>query len=313
MPRSRAAASSLFCGLLLAAVVPAASQELDPAPPIEWLRLAGPVYMLRSNTPIGNPTTVASIGPDGVFVSDPNLEVVGEELIAALAELGGERVRFVTSSHSHGDHTEGFATFASQATILATLEQRRALAGRGPKGDGVPLPHEALPVLTFEGSLTLHFNGEEIQVTRPPNKHGHTDGDLFIYFKGSGVLYLGDYLFLDRFPIVDVESGGDLEGFLENLSYVLETYPASTVVVPGHGRFEPQPLETATMEQLADYLALLNDSIAIIRGRMAAGVHFETLVEEGLPERFSPLGERPRYVKPEAWIRMVWDYYESGG
>jgi len=44
-------------------------------------------------------------------------------------------------------------------------------------------PREALPLVTFNETVTIHLNGEEARVFKAPNTH--TDGDSVIHFAGS--------------------------------------------------------------------------------------------------------------------------------
>ena len=181
-------------------------------------------------------------------------------------------------------------------------------------GDADVLPPEAWPALTFEGSFTLRLNGGEVQATTLPNIHGHTDGDTLVYFPKQKVLCVGDYLFVDKFPIVDVaEGGGDLEGYLTNIRYILEHYPADTKVVPGHGYFRPYAIEPVTMEHYRANLAALERSIAVIRAHMTPGRTREQVIADGLPEEFAPYDVRPRYVPGARWIGFVFDYYSTRG
>ena len=48
---------------------------------------------------------------------------------------------------------------------------------------GADPPPEALPVLTFEEGVSLHFNGEEIEVVHFPA--AHTDGDAVVFLHAA--------------------------------------------------------------------------------------------------------------------------------
>ena len=74
-------------------------------------------------------------------------------------------------------------------------------------------PQRALPVVTFDDSLSIHFNGEEIRVIHFPNSH--TDGDSVVLFIGSNVVHMGDLFFSGRFPYVDLDRDGDVEGLIK--------------------------------------------------------------------------------------------------
>ena len=307
LPHGGGARFLLLISCLAAASGSTSAQEKEPA--VDVVHLAGPVHMLRSDTRIGNPTTVVSAGPDGIFLVDPNLPSVGDLIKAELKKLGSGKVRFIACSHYHGDHAEGFENFAGEAIGIVPRKQRARLATGDVKMDGTPLTTAALPMITFDDRITLHFNGEEIDVFTPPNRSAHTDGDAFVYFKSSKVLYVGDHFFLGKFPIVDIEAGGDLEGYLGNMRYVLDRFSSDTIVVPGHGAFAPDPARAATMDEYAVTLAVLEESIELIRAAMATGRSLEEIQEQGLPERFAGFSARPRYVKEERWIAFIHNYY----
>ena len=113
-------------------------------------------------------------------------------------------------------------------------------------------PKEALPVITFDQSLSVHFNGEDIRAIHFP--HGHTDGDSVIFFSASNVVHLGDDFFAGRFPFVDLESGGSVEGLVKNIGE-LARRPNVTIKVGGLGMDIGKAIGaatgTATSEELA--------------------------------------------------------------
>ena len=87
-------------------------------------------------------------------------------------------------------------------------------------------------MITFDESLSVHFNGEEIQAIHFP--HGHTDGDTVMFFTGSNVVHMGDDFFAGRFPFVDLDSGGDVEGLIKNIDAVIRQLPADVSdLIPG--------------------------------------------------------------------------------
>ncbi len=92
-------------------------------------------------------------------------------------------------------------------------------------------PKEALPVVTFEDGVTIWFNGEEIEVVHVPS--GHTDGDAIVYFKGANVVHMGDQFFNGMFPFIDLNSGGDLAGYVKNVADTVARIPADARSSPG--------------------------------------------------------------------------------
>ena len=65
--------------------------------------LGGGIYMLMGQG--GN--IGLSVGEDGVFIIDDQFAPLTEKILAAIAEITSESVRFVFNTHWHGDHTGG--------------------------------------------------------------------------------------------------------------------------------------------------------------------------------------------------------------
>lgn len=99
--------------------------------------------------------------------------------------------------------------------------------------------------------------------------------------------------------------GGDLDGFLANVRWLTTSFGKDVRIVPGHGSFAPAPLRVASVDDIATWLDRLERSIANIRQALAAGDDVETIVKRGLPAEFASLGEKPRFLSQERWIRFV--------
>ena len=102
---------------------------------------------------------------------------MAEKILVKLKELKGGSPRLIVNTHFHYDHTGGNEVFGSTAAIIAATEVRERLMSEQilwhKKHE--PVPTKALPILTFDHSLTLHMNDDDIEVLHLP--HGHTDGD----------------------------------------------------------------------------------------------------------------------------------------
>jgi cyclase len=255
-------------------------------------RVAGSVHMLQgAGGNIG-----VSVGADGILIVDDQFAPLADKIRAALKKLGEGKLRYVLNTHWHGDHTGSNAQFGVEASIIAHDNVRKRLSGemKPASGTATPAPKEALPVITFDQSLSVHFNGEEIRAIHYPR--GHTDGDSIIFFTGSNVVHMGDDFFNGMFPYIDLGSGGDVEGYERNVAAAITRIPPGAKIIPGHG-----PL--ATIDDLKTFHAMLVETIGIIRQRMKAGKTLEQIQTEGLPDKWKSWGSG--FINTRTWINIV--------
>ena len=262
-------------------------------------KVAGNIYMLEgAGGNIG-----VSVGADGILIVDDQFAPLADKIRAALKELNPGQLRFILNTHYHGDHTGSNAIFGKEATIIAHDNVRGRLAAEQTlMGQKVPAaPKEALPVNTFNQSVSIHFNGEEIRVIHFPN--GHTDGDSIIFFHNSNVIHMGDHFFFNAFPFVDLEHGGSVEGLTKNVGDIIARMPADIKIIPGHG-----PL--ATLDDLKRYHRMLIETTALVRKEMAAGKTLAQLKAAGLPDEWKTWGTG--FIKTDFWIETIFNSLSKG-
>lgn len=257
-------------------------------------KVAGNIHMLQgSGGNIG-----VSVGPDGILIVDDQFAPLADKIKKALKDLGEGKLKFVLNTHWHGDHTGGNAVFGPEAPIIAHDNVRRRLATEQRielfKSTVPASPKEALPVITFDKSLSVHFNGEEIKVIHFPQ--GHTDGDSIIFFTTSNVVHMGDDFFVGRFPFVDLDSGGSVQGLTKNIGDIIPKLAADVKIIPGHG-----PL--ATVEDLKQFQNMLKETTAIVQGKMKAGKTMEQIKAEGLPAEWTSWGTG--FIKTDVWLEII--------
>ena len=257
-------------------------------------KVAGNIYMLQgSGGNIG-----VSVGTDGILIVDDQFAPLADKIKKALKDLGEGKLKFVLNTHWHGDHTGGNVAFGPDAPIIAHDNVRRRLSTEQKseffKRTTPASPNEALPVITFDKSLSVHFNGEEIKVIHFP--HGHTDGDSVIFFTNSNVVHLGDDFFVSRFPFVDLESGGDVEGLIKNIAEIIPKLPADVKIIPGHGAI-------STVADLKAYHRMLTETTAIVREKMKAKKTLAEIKAEGLPPEWKEWGSG--FIKTDVWLETI--------
>jgi cyclase len=213
------------------------------------------------------------VGPEGIFMVDSQFAPLSQKIAAAIHQISDKPIRFMVNTHVHGDHTGGNENFAKMgATIFARDELRWRLAHPAPGANGAPgvaAPAVALPVVTYEGPVTIHMDGEEVHLV--PILRAHTDGDTLVYFQNNDVLMTGDYFRSVQFPNIDRANGGSLSGMIEGLGVTIGMAGPNTKIIPGHG---------PTVDRAA--LIAHRDMILAIREKVAALVLQGKTVEEVL-------------------------------
>ena len=256
------------------------------------VHVAGSVHMLKgAGGNIG-----VSVGEDGLLMIDDQFAPLAGRIQTALKNFNKGGLRFVLNTHWHGDHTGGNHIFGRQAPIISHTNVRKRLAQTNKIGKRVikPRPREALPVVTFDESLSIHFNGEEIKVIHYPA--GHTDGDSVIFFTKSNVVHMGDQMFSGLFPFVDLSNGGDVEGYTKNVAAILAKVPSDAKIIPGHG-----PL--SGVKDLKTFHEMLTATTDIVRKQIRAGKTLAQIKSKGLPAKWK--GWAWRFVSEERWIATI--------
>ena len=265
---------------------------------VKTTKINGNVYMLQGSG--GN--VGALVGMDGILIVDDDYKAMSTKLAAALKELGSDKPRFVFNTHWHGDHTEGNEFFGKDSMIIAHVNVRKRLLDPpvifGQKT--APYAAFALPIVTYTESMTLNINGEEVRAVHFPN--GHTDGDSVIFFKNANVVHLGDDFFAGRFPFVDLDSGGSVQGMINNVAALIRQIPSDAKLIPGHG-----PL--ATLDDLKTYHQTLVDTSNLIQAEMKKGKSVDEIKKAGLPEKYKEWGSG--FIKTDSWIDIVYRSYSK--
>lgn len=202
------------------------------------------------------------IGEDGVFLIDDQFAPLTDKILAAIAALSDQPIRFLINTHYHGDHTGGNENLGRRGTLIVAHDKlRRRLQSRPIDSSGgwtAEGPAFGLPSLTFNDQMSFHLNGAEARIIHVP--HAHTDGDAIVHFMGANVFHVGDLLFNGLFPYIDVDAGGNVEGVIRGVEQVLALADEETTIIGGHG-------PVATTQDLRQYHTMLKtvrDRVAVL-------------------------------------------------
>ncbi len=224
--------------LLLTLYNTVSAQDFDKVQ-ITSVKVTDNIYMLQgAGGNIG-----LSFGSDGIFIIDDQFAPLHEKLIAVIDELTDGKVSesantFLLNTHFHGDHTGGNELMGKSGIVIVAHENVRKrlsveLAVPFFKSTSPPVPDIGLPVITFEQDITLHLNGDSVNIFYVGP--AHTDGDAIVHFSKADVIHGGDILFTSSYPFIDLDNGGSVSGVIAAVEKILKLAGDKTKIIPGHG------------------------------------------------------------------------------
>jgi glyoxylase-like metal-dependent hydrolase (beta-lactamase superfamily II) len=293
-PLTRLSVSVILVLAVALAGVDLAGQQKPAAPALEVVQIRPQFYVI-----VGAGSNVAvQIGPDGAVVVDTGTTERAADVVAEIRKLTPRPIRYIINTSADTDHVGGNdeVSKAGQSVIpTGGLNEIGAAGGRAPilaeenvqsvmaapTGEKSPFPIGGWPTVTYSSALDevqkdLYFNGEAVIVTYQPA--AHSDGDSMVFFRRSDVLVTGDVFDQTRFPVIDLDRGGSIQGVIDSLNRIINiTVPpipliwqeGGTVVVPGHGLISHEA-------DVVDY----RDMVTIIRDRVQALVARKLTLEQ---------------------------------
>jgi len=258
---------------------------------IKTTQLTDKVYMLQgAGGNIG-----LSVGGQDVFIIDDQFAPLSNKILNAVKNISDKPLTFLVNTHFHGDHTGGNENMANAgATIIAHVNVKKPLEGE--QRDGRYKPKQALPVITFNDKLNITINDEKIVVFHVSN--AHTDGDVILYFTESNVLHTGDTYFNGRYPYIDLNSGGSINGYIEAVKRAMILINKDTKIIPGHGKL-------SYIKEYTSFLKMLETLRNNIQNAIDSGKSEEEIkTDSSLTKVYDDLGYGTGFISSER-IRLT--------
>lgn len=229
-------------------------------------------------------------GPDGFIVVDSGAAAATDKVLAALDRLGDRyatrvqgaevrpKIRFIFNTSAHPDHVGGneklskagltmFPGGAGLAAVTANVGGAAILAHDNVTqrmGDET-FPVAAWPTEGYTGRMRSYYlNDDGIQIFYQPA--AYSDADSIVTFRRADVIMAGEVFDMTRFPVIDVEKGGSIQGELDALNRLIDlAIPAvpfvwregRTFVIPARGRVSDQ----ADLVEYRDMVVYVRDVI----------------------------------------------------
>lgn len=267
-----------FASILSFVITFSASAQNNPS--LETLKISDHIYMLMgSGGNIG-----FSVGDDGILVIDDQFANVTPQIVEAIKSVSDKPICFLVNTHHHGDHTGGNANLEKLgATIIAHDNVRTNLLAENKT--------EGLPMLTFNDKMNVYINGEQVMVFHVNNAHSNSDSML--YFTESNVLHTGDVYFKKRYPYIDLNSGGSVEGYINAVKTGLMVTDKDTKIIPGHGDLSNQLDYVAFLKMLETIKTNILEEIKIGK------TEDEVATNESITKMYDDLGYGSGFINGE--------------
>jgi cyclase len=231
-------------------------------------------------------------GSDGLVVVDTGTQDASGRVLAEVRKMSDQPIRYVINTSADADNVGGNEAVSKAGVNVHTGasgargEFMKAMTGGGasimahenvltrmsaPTGKTSAFPSAFWPTEAFpQNRKYIYMNREGIEVLHQPA--AHSDGDSLVFFRASDIVMAGNTIDANRFPVIDVEKGGSVQGEIEALNRLVELaippipyifQEGGTYVIPGHGRVYDQ----ADVVEYRDMIVIVRDVIQDMLGR----------------------------------------------
>lgn len=251
-----------------------AQQQNFEAVEIKTIPVKNNLYMLMGEG--GN--IGLSVGEDGALLIDSQFSGLTDKITQAINKINQQPIRYLINTHYHFDHTNGNENFANLGAVIIAHENvpKQMKIDHSYAVLGMEIPAStgsALPVMTFNDSLDLDFNNNQIHAFYVP--FAHTDGDIIIHFKQENVIHTGDLYFNGFYPFIDTQVGGSVEGMIKGIDQILSLCNEETLIMPGHG-------ELSKRLQLIEFQNMLKTVNQRVKDALSKNMNLDAMIKANL-------------------------------
>jgi cyclase len=190
-----------------------------PPAPLTLNKVKDDLYVIQDN---GSGNVAIYITNEGTILVDDKFERNYDGIMEKVKSVTDKPVKYVMSTHHHGDHTGSSAKFLETAEIIAHKNNRiNMINGKQP----------GVPRVVFTDEADVFLGGKEVRARY--FGRGHTNGDAVIYFPALRTIHTGD-LMAGTSPLIDYSGGGSLKEWAATLDGIMKGFDFDTVI-PGHG------------------------------------------------------------------------------
>ena len=251
------------------------------------------------------------VGDEGVLLVDTSIAQMGDKIKAAIAKVSAKPIKWVVNTHAHADHFGANEAMAKGGALIVAHEGLRERMAKGQYLAAFnqtipPSPPAALPKITYTDAMTLHFDGETVELVHVPN--AHTDNDTLVHFKRANVIHASGTFGGDgAYPFFDMSSGGSLAGMIGAEEKMLSLADDKTKIMADEG----EPASTAALKATHDMLVALRARVQkLIDEGKSEDEAVAAKPTQGLDARFARAGG---FLTGDVFTRMAYQSLKGSG
>jgi glyoxylase-like metal-dependent hydrolase (beta-lactamase superfamily II) len=276
----------IICLLLLPQRLP--GQNVYSNEKVDVLELSDKAYLLQVKSDF-TANCLLIEGKDGLLIVDTGFENTGEYFKDAINSFD-KPVKAIVNSHAHHDHLGANQLFPKDVLIIGHKNCIDTYAQYGHTVQNIAKN----PTYDFEGMLIFFL----------PYDGAHSSCDIMTLIPDLNMAFLGDLYLSESFPLIMIESGASAETLVLHLNEIFQSLPDNTLMIPGHGK-------TTNMEYFGGYIALVEETIEIVRKKMKSGWSLQKIQEEDVLKKYGRFGLYLPFITKESWIEQIYLSYSK--
>lgn len=256
----------------------------------------------------GRRNVVALDGISSLLLVNGGAQEDSDELLGGIVLSAGKRIDFLFNTDWHPENTGSNLSIGERGGQIVAHEFTKEYLSidrhiEWQNKTYKPLPTKALPTKTFTKAGSMTFGAQTLQYA--PLGQAHTDGDIYVFFRDSNVLVVGDIMTVGKYPIADYTSGGWLGGLITATKTLLDVAGPDTIIVPAEGPLQKR----ADLQAQYDMLSASRDTFVKM---MRQGMSADEMIAAGATKAFdAKWGDPTLFVKTS--YRGLWLHVREVG
>ena len=266
---------------------------------VKTIKLTNQLYML-----VGQGGNIGIfVGENGLFMIDDQFPHMTAKLKEAIATISDKPLKYLINTHWHGDHSGGNENFNKEEVVIVAHKNVRERMSTDQFNKEVnrktpASPKAALPEVTFTEDISFYEGDETVMLFHIHN--AHTDGDALVYFAKNNVIHMGDTYFKQKYPFIDLSSGGSIDGYINAAKKALLLINDDTKIIPGHRG-------QSNKAELKEYLAMLEYLKKGVKAEIAKGkTEEEVATNTAITKKYDDLNYGDWFIKSDVIRRTIY-------